>query len=149
MATLTLPPTNNAAGKAATQQSLAEKPAKDAADPGGMESEWVVLGKSDIVPADVAAAAAAGHRRLNFSPLPMIPIWWEVVDGDSNSAIGRVSLFRFETKAYKLTFFLAQGADGSWGRGLHGLAVLQEGEEGRRRNVSQCRNCSGGRGACC
>ena len=62
----------------------------------------------------------------------MIPIWWEVVDGDNNSAVGRVSLFRFETKAYKLTFFLAQGADGSWGRGLHGLAVLQEGEEGRR-----------------
>ncbi|KAF8779581.1 hypothetical protein HU200_002469 [Digitaria exilis] len=33
---------------------------------------WVVLGNSDIVPADMAAAAAAaGHGRLNFSPLPM------------------------------------------------------------------------------
>lgn len=79
MATLTLTPTNNAAGQAATQQSLAEKPAKDAADPGGMESDWVVLGKSDIVPADVAAAA--GHHRLNFSPLPMIPIWVQMVLG--------------------------------------------------------------------
>jgi hypothetical protein len=38
-------------------------------------SRWVLLGKSDIVPADVAAAAAAGHHHLNFSPLPMIPIW--------------------------------------------------------------------------
>jgi len=38
--------------------------------------------------------------------------------------------FRFETK--KIFTFLAQGADGSWGRGLHGCAVLQEGEEGRR-----------------
>ncbi|EER96895.1 uncharacterized protein LOC8063736 isoform X2 [Sorghum bicolor] len=82
MATLTLPPTNSAAGQAAaTQQSLPEKPAKDAADPGGMEeSEWVLLGKSDIVPADVAAAAA-GYHRLNFSPLPMIPIWVQMVLG--------------------------------------------------------------------
>ncbi|XP_066394481.1 uncharacterized protein [Miscanthus floridulus] len=65
MATLTLPPTHNAAGRAATQQSLAE---------------WVLLGKSDIVPADVAAAAA-GHHRLNFSPLPMMPIWVQMVLG--------------------------------------------------------------------
>ena len=42
-------------------------------------NRWVVLGKSDIVPADLAeAAAAAGHPRLNFSPLPMIPIWYEL-----------------------------------------------------------------------
>lgn len=83
MATLALPPTTKAAGQDATQEkSLAENPAKDAADPGGMESEWVLLGKSDIVPADVAtAAAAAGHHRLNFSPLPMIPIWVQMVLG--------------------------------------------------------------------
>ncbi|OEL27808.1 hypothetical protein BAE44_0011175 [Dichanthelium oligosanthes] len=81
MATLTLPPTN-AAGQAATQESSAGKPADDTADPGGMDSGWVVLGKSDIVPADLAAAAAAaGHQRLNFSPLPMIPIWVQMVLG--------------------------------------------------------------------
>jgi hypothetical protein len=39
-------------------------------------NRWVVLEKSDIVPVDLAAdAAAAGHQRLNFSPLPMIPVW--------------------------------------------------------------------------
>ncbi|NP_001132344.1 uncharacterized protein LOC100193787 [Zea mays] len=81
MATLALPPTTKAAGQDATQESLAENPAKDAADPGSMESEWVLLGKSDIVPADVAAAAAAGHHHLNFSPLPMIPIWVQMVLG--------------------------------------------------------------------
>uniref|UniRef100_A0A0E0QSL1 Uncharacterized protein n=1 Tax=Oryza rufipogon TaxID=4529 RepID=A0A0E0QSL1_ORYRU len=43
---------------------------------------WVVLGKSDIVPADLAAAAAdAGHRQLGFSPLPMLPIWVQMVLG--------------------------------------------------------------------
>ncbi|KAI5005321.1 hypothetical protein ZWY2020_032564 [Hordeum vulgare] len=38
---------------------------------------WVFLGKSDVVPAELAAAAidAAGRRRLGFSPLPMLPIW--------------------------------------------------------------------------
>ncbi|CAN6182603.1 unnamed protein product [Urochloa humidicola] len=81
MATLTLPPTT-AAGQTATQEGSAGKPADDAADPGGMDSEWVVLGKSDIVPADLAAAAAAaGHQRLNFAPLPMIPIWVQMVLG--------------------------------------------------------------------
>ncbi|PUZ71091.1 hypothetical protein GQ55_2G287200 [Panicum hallii var. hallii] len=84
MATLTLPPTN-AAGQTATQEGPAggiRKPADGAADPGGMDSGWVVLGKSDIVPADLAeAAAAAGHPRLNFSPLPMIPIWVQMVLG--------------------------------------------------------------------
>ncbi|CAN6196264.1 unnamed protein product [Urochloa humidicola] len=81
MAALTLPLTN-AAGQTATQEGSPGKPANDAADPGGMDSGWVVLGKSDIVPADLAAAAAAaGHQRLNFAPLPMIPIWVQMVLG--------------------------------------------------------------------
>ncbi|CAN6210994.1 unnamed protein product [Urochloa humidicola] len=81
MAALTLPPTN-ADGQTATQEGSAGKPADDAADPGCMDSGWVVLGKSDIVRADLAAAAAAaGHQRLNFAPLPMIPIWVQMVLG--------------------------------------------------------------------
>jgi len=81
MATLTLPPTI-AGGQTATQEGPAGKPGDGAADPGCMDSGWVVLGKSDIVPADLAeAAAAAGHPRLNFSPLPMIPIWVQMVLG--------------------------------------------------------------------
>ncbi|XP_062194536.1 uncharacterized protein LOC133897735 [Phragmites australis] len=83
MATLTLPPT--AAAGQATQEGLPDgikSPAGDAADPAGLDSGWVVLGKSDIVPADLAAAAAAaGHQRLGFSPLPMIPIWAQMVIG--------------------------------------------------------------------
>jgi hypothetical protein len=37
-----------------------------------------------------------------------------------------------------LTFpmFISQGADGPWGLGLHGCAVLQEGQEDRRYSVS-------------
>ncbi|KAJ1290034.1 hypothetical protein BS78_02G211100 [Paspalum vaginatum] len=87
MATLTLPPAN-AAGQASTQEGLAEgirKPLEDTANPGDMDSEWVVLGKSEIVPADLATAAAAaataGRHRLNFSPLPMIPIWVQMILG--------------------------------------------------------------------
>ncbi|CAL5063943.1 unnamed protein product [Urochloa decumbens] len=85
MAALTLPPTN-AACQTATQEGSAGMPADqaadDTADPGGMDSGWVVLGKLDIVPADLAAAAAAaGHQRLNFAPLPMLPIWAQMVLG--------------------------------------------------------------------
>ncbi|CAL5081866.1 unnamed protein product [Urochloa decumbens] len=81
MAALTLPPTN-ADCQIATQEGSAGMPADDAADPGCMDSGWVVLGKSDIVPADLAAAAAAaGHQRLNFAPLPMLPIWVQMVLG--------------------------------------------------------------------
>ncbi|RCV12057.1 hypothetical protein SETIT_2G237800v2 [Setaria italica] len=81
MAALTLPPTN-AAGQTATQEGSAGKPTDGAADSAAMDSGWVVLGKSDIVPADLAAAASAvGHQRLNFSPLPMIPIWVQMVLG--------------------------------------------------------------------
>lgn len=82
MATLNLSPTN-AAGQVATQDGLKDgirKPSEDVADTGSMDSEWVVLGKSDIIPADLAAAAAGRHH-LNFSPLPMIPIWVQMILG--------------------------------------------------------------------
>ncbi|KAL5201866.1 hypothetical protein ABZP36_036220 [Zizania latifolia] len=79
MATVALPPTG-----AATQPSPEDVSATagEAADPSGIDSGWVVLGKSDIVPAELAAAAAdAGHRHLGFSPLPMLPIWVQMVLG--------------------------------------------------------------------
>ncbi|TVU05493.1 hypothetical protein EJB05_48659, partial [Eragrostis curvula] len=48
---------------------------EDSADLSDIDSSWVVLKNSDIVPADVAAAAAAirGGRRLGSSP--SIPTW--------------------------------------------------------------------------
>ncbi|TVU09904.1 hypothetical protein EJB05_43403 [Eragrostis curvula] len=82
MATLTLPPTA-APGCQVAQEGLPDatkKLADDAADPSGLDSGWVVLGKSDIVPADLAAAAA-GHQRLGFTPLPMLPIWAQMMLG--------------------------------------------------------------------
>jgi hypothetical protein len=39
--------------------SATKKPADDVADPSGLDSGWVVLGNSDIVPADLAAADGA------------------------------------------------------------------------------------------
>ncbi|GJN33730.1 hypothetical protein PR202_gb22353 [Eleusine coracana subsp. coracana] len=83
MATLTVPPIA-AAGQVAQEGSpdATKKPAVDAADPNGLDSEWVVLGKSDVVSADLAAAAAvSGHQRLGFMPLPMIPIWAQMMLG--------------------------------------------------------------------
>jgi hypothetical protein len=41
----------------------------------GLDSEWVILGKSDIIPVDLAeATVAVGHQHLGFMLLPMIPI---------------------------------------------------------------------------
>uniref|UniRef100_A0A0D9XEN3 Uncharacterized protein n=1 Tax=Leersia perrieri TaxID=77586 RepID=A0A0D9XEN3_9ORYZ len=82
MATLALPPTGAAAQHGQEDTSAIKNPAGDAADSSGIDSGWVVLGKSDIVPADLAASAAdAGHRKLGFSPLPMLPIWVQMVLG--------------------------------------------------------------------
>ncbi|XBH70533.1 hypothetical protein VPH35_098170 [Triticum aestivum] len=84
MATLALPPTA-ATLPAQEDPRTSEKPSADdsAADPSDIDSGWVFLGKSDVVPADQAAAAvdAAGRRRLGFSPLPMLPIWVQMVLG--------------------------------------------------------------------
>lgn len=85
MAMLALPPTDDATLPAQEDPNASEKPAADgssAADPSGIDSGWVFLGKSDVVPPELAAAAvAADHRRLGFSPLPMIPIWIQMVLG--------------------------------------------------------------------
>lgn len=84
MATLALPPTA-ATLPAQEDPRTSEKPSADdsAADPSDIDSGWVFLGKSDVVPAELAAAAvdAAGRRRLGFSPLPMLPIWVQMVLG--------------------------------------------------------------------
>lgn len=81
MATLALPPTA-ATLPAQEDPRTGEKPSADdsAADPSDIDSGWVFLGKSDVVPAELAAAAA-GRRRLGFSPLPMLPIWVQMVLG--------------------------------------------------------------------
>lgn len=75
-----MPPTGAATQPAQDDPIGIDKPAGGAADPSGIDSGWVVLGKSDVVPAELAAAAA-GHRRLGFSPLPMLPIWVQMVLG--------------------------------------------------------------------
>ncbi|XP_047051675.1 uncharacterized protein LOC124657108 [Lolium rigidum] len=85
MATLALPPTAAAATLPTAREdpNTSEKIDFDvsAADQSDIDSGWVFLGESDVVPADTAAAAAAGRRRLGFTPLPMLPIWVQMVLG--------------------------------------------------------------------
>ncbi|XP_015695449.1 uncharacterized protein LOC102716059 [Oryza brachyantha] len=72
MATLTMQPIGPLPS---TQEgSREEKPAEDGADLGDIDSGWVVLGKSDIVSADLAA------RSLRSSP-KAIPSWARWVIG--------------------------------------------------------------------
>ncbi|KQJ98701.1 uncharacterized protein LOC100843080 isoform X2 [Brachypodium distachyon] len=70
MATLTMQPIDPA--PAAHEGSGGNKVAEDGGDLGDIDSGWVFLGKSDIVPADLAAAAAA-HGGLRSSSA--IPTW--------------------------------------------------------------------------
>ncbi|XP_047049102.1 uncharacterized protein LOC124654115 [Lolium rigidum] len=84
MATLALPPTAAATLPTAPEDPNASEKADfdvSAADQSDIDSGWVFLGESDVVPADTAAAAAAGRRRLGFTPLPMLPIWVQMVLG--------------------------------------------------------------------
>uniref|UniRef100_A0ACD5Y1D7 Uncharacterized protein n=2 Tax=Avena sativa TaxID=4498 RepID=A0ACD5Y1D7_AVESA len=84
MATLALQPTAAATLPTAQEEQRASETTGfdgSAADPSDIDSGWVFLGESDVVPPELAAAAAAGRRRLGFSPLPMIPIWVQMVLG--------------------------------------------------------------------
>ncbi|CAM0951783.1 unnamed protein product [Alopecurus aequalis] len=84
MATLALQPTAAATLPVQEDPTAGETPDFDdaAADPSDIDdSEWVFLGESDVVPAELAAKAAAGRRRLGFTPLPMLPIWVQMMLG--------------------------------------------------------------------
>jgi hypothetical protein len=56
--------------------SATKKHTDDVADlMSSLDSGWVILGKSDIIPVDLAeATVATGHQHLDFMLLPMIPI---------------------------------------------------------------------------
>jgi len=59
---------------AAQEGSRGNKLAEDGGDLGDIDAGWVFLGKSDIVPADLAAAAAVGGG-LRFRSSSAIPTW--------------------------------------------------------------------------
>ncbi|KAL6858842.1 hypothetical protein ACP4OV_017844 [Aristida adscensionis] len=74
MSTLTMQPIGPTPAPAAEEDQRKEKTSgEDAADLSDIDSGWVVLQNSDIVPADLAAAAARGGGRLGSSPT--IPTW--------------------------------------------------------------------------
>ncbi|XP_062191788.1 uncharacterized protein LOC133895472 [Phragmites australis] len=72
MATLTMQPIGPSPAPAAQEnQRRGKNPAEDGADSSDIDSGWVVLGSSDIVPAGLAAAN--GGPRLGSSPT--LPTW--------------------------------------------------------------------------
>ncbi|KAG2584565.1 hypothetical protein PVAP13_6KG319100 [Panicum virgatum] len=76
MATLTMQPIGPSPAPAAQEdQRKAENPAVDAADLSDIDSGWVVLKNSDIVSADLAAAAVSGGQRLGSSTIPSWVRW--------------------------------------------------------------------------
>ncbi|PAN35856.1 hypothetical protein PAHAL_6G240000 [Panicum hallii] len=76
MATLTMQPIGPSPAPAAQEDKRkAENPAVDAADLSDIDSGWVVLKNSDIVSADLAAAAISGGQRLGSSTIPSWARW--------------------------------------------------------------------------
>ncbi|XP_072150529.1 uncharacterized protein [Setaria viridis] len=76
MATLTMQPIGPSPAPAAQEdQRRGENPAADAADLSDIDSGWVVLKNSDIVSADLAAAAISGGQRLGSSAIPSWARW--------------------------------------------------------------------------
>ncbi|CAO2162977.1 unnamed protein product [Urochloa humidicola] len=76
MATLTMQPIGPSAAPAAQEdQRKGESPAVDAADLSDIDSGWVVLKNSDIVSADLAAAAISSSQGLGSSTIPSWARW--------------------------------------------------------------------------
>ncbi|KAL6646041.1 hypothetical protein ACP70R_001049 [Stipagrostis hirtigluma subsp. patula] len=74
MATLTMQPIGPSPAPAAQEDQSRGKNPGDGADVSDIDSGWVVIENSDIVPADLAAAAASrGGVRIGSSPT--IPTW--------------------------------------------------------------------------
>ena len=87
---------------------------------------WVVLKNSDIVSADLAAAAVSGGQRLGSST---IPSWYESVCGCSVVGWIPVNCDQFPSIYFfyvHSVFLFSQGAVGCWRRGVHGRAILQQ-----------------------
>nr|CAB3481214.1 unnamed protein product [Digitaria exilis] len=70
MATLTMQPIAPTPAPAAEedQRRVEENPAAEVTDLSDIDSGWVVLKSSDIVSADLAAAAVSGGQRLGTIP---------------------------------------------------------------------------------
>lgn len=85
---------------------------------------WVVLQNSDIVPADLAAAAAGSS--------PTIPNWYELGFGEGYTSRSVAKSLLFVQYSFCVTVTFSQGAVGSWRRGAHSCAILQENQACRR-----------------
>lgn len=77
MATLTMQPIGPTPAPAAQQDpSKGENPPTvDGSDLGDIDSGWVILKNSDVVSADLAAAAVCGGQRLGSSTIPSWARW--------------------------------------------------------------------------
>ncbi|XP_066330734.1 uncharacterized protein [Miscanthus floridulus] len=77
MATLTMQPIGPTPGPAAQedQRKGENPPTADGTDLSDIDSGWVILKNSDIVSADLAAAAVSGGQRLGSSTIPSWARW--------------------------------------------------------------------------